>query len=264
MTTDQRSRMFTSVDAYDRYVGRYSPQLARELIHAAGVRPGESVLDVGCGPGALTSALVDIVTAENVTAVDPSAGFVEACRERHPGVRVEVATAESLPFARDEFDVSLAQLVVNFMKDAVAGVGEMRRVTRPAGVVAAAVWDYGDGMTLIRTFWDAVSATAPGQGHRDEQQMRYATPTELRDLWDQVGVADVSVSGATVSAGYADFEDLWSPLEAGVGPAGAYTAGLDDAARETLKQELARRLRVADEPFELSARAWIVTGRVPQ
>jgi hypothetical protein len=138
----------------------------------------------------------------------------------------------------------------------------MRRVTRPGGAVAAAVWDYAEGMTLIRTFWDSVSATAPGQAHTDEQQMRYATPTELRDLWDTVGLTDVSVAGATVSAEYRDFDDLWSPLEAGVGPAGAYTLALDTKEREALKKEFARRLGVGEQRFELSARAWVVIGRV--
>ena len=261
MTTGQRSQMFTSVDAYDRYVGRYSRQLAERLIDRAGVHPGQTALDVGCGPGALTSALVALLGAENVAAVDPSAAFADACRQRHPGVRVEVATAESLPFGNAQFDATLAQLVVNFMADAVAGVGEMRRVTRPGGAVAAAVWDYADGMTLIRTFWDSVSATAPGHAG-DEQQMRHATPTELSDLWDTVGLTDVSVAGATISADYRDFEDLWSPLEAGVGPAGAYTAALDTEDREALKKEFARRLGVSDQPFQLSARAWVVTGRV--
>ncbi len=93
--------------------------------------------------------------------------------------------------------------------------------------------------------------------------MRYATPTELRDLWDTVGLTDVSVAGATVSADYSDFDDLWSPLEAGVGPAGAYTVALDTREREALKKEFARRLGVGEQPFQLSARAWVVTGRVP-
>ena len=255
--------MFTAVDAYDRYVGRYSPGLAQELMAAAGIRPGLSVLDVGCGPGALTSALVAVLGAQNVAAVDPSAAFVEACRRRNPGVRVEVGPAESLPFGGAQFDAALAQLVVNFMRDAVAGVGQMRRVTRPGGVVAAAVWDYGDGMTLIRTFWDSVSATSQGTPYRDEQQMRYATPTELRDLWDTVGLVDVVVNGASVSAEYQNFEDLWAPLEQGVGPAGAYTVALGPEERQTLKNELARRLGVGGEAFQLNARAWVVIGRVP-
>lgn len=255
--------MFTSADAYDRYVGRYSPKLAQEIMAAAGVRPGQSALDVGCGPGALTSALVAVLGAENVAAVDPSDAFVEACRRRHPGVRVDVASAESLPFGNGEFDAALAQLVVNFMKDALAGVSEMRRVTRSGGIVVAAVWDYADGMTLIRTFWDAVSATSPGRGYHDEQQMRFATPTELRDLWDTIGLTDVAVSPVSVTADYQDFEDLWAPLEMGVGPAGAYTVALNANERQTLKREMARRLGVGQEPFQLSARAWVVTGRVP-
>jgi hypothetical protein len=148
------------------------------------------------------------------------------------------------------------------MSDAVAGVGEMRRVTRPGGMVAAAVWDYADGMTLIRTFWDAVSAVAPGQGASDEQRMRYTTPTELRDLWDTVGLGDVSVSAVIVSADYRDFEDLWAPIEAGVGPAGAYTVARREEERQMLKTEMARRLGIGSDPFQLSARAWIATGRV--
>ena len=255
--------MFQAVDAYDRYVGRYSPELAQRLMAAAGIRPGLSVLDVGCGPGALTSALVGLLGAENVAAVDPSPAFVEACRRRNPGVQVEVAPAESLPFAGAQFDAALAQLVVNFMSDASAGVSEMRRVTRPGGVVAAAVWDYADGMTLIRTFWDSVSATAHGAPYRDEQQMRYGTPTELRDLWDTVGLVDVVVNGASVAADYENFDDLWAPLEQGVGPAGAYTVALGADQRRILKKEMARRLGVASDPFQLSARAWVVIGRVP-
>jgi SAM-dependent methyltransferase len=255
--------MFSSADAYDRYVGRYSPKLARELIAIAGLHPGQAALDVGCGPGALTTALVDVLGEQNVSAVDPSPAFVEACHRRLPGVRVETARAEALPFDNAEFDATLAQLVVNFMTDALGGASEMRRVTKPGGVVAAAVWDYGEGMTLIRTFWDSAAAVVPGRGASDEQQMRYATPTELRDLWDAVGLIDVNVTSASVSADYANFDDLWAPLEAGVGPAGAFTVSVDADTRSTLKRELARRLRVGDEPFELSARAWVVTGRVP-
>src|SRR5512141_2512720 len=135
-------------DAYDRYVGRYSPALARELLGFAGVAPGDHALDVGCGPGALTAALVGLLGADHVAAADPSEPFVEACRRRNPGARVELAPAESLPFADDEFDHVLSQLGVNFMADAPAGLAEMRRVTRPGGVIAGCTWDYAEGMTL--------------------------------------------------------------------------------------------------------------------
>ena len=142
----------TAAGNYDRHIGRYGPVLAPELIAAADVRPGEHVLDVGCGPGALTAALLARAGAGRVAAVDPSPPFAEACAARNPGAEVTVAAAEALPFPGAVFDRTLAQLVVNFMRDPAAGVAEMRRVTRPGGTVAAAVWDYAGEMTLLRRF----------------------------------------------------------------------------------------------------------------
>jgi SAM-dependent methyltransferase len=251
-------------DAYDRHIGRYSRELARALIAAAGVRPGSRALDVGCGPGALTTELAELVGAEQVTAVDPSTPFVEACRQRLPGITVSVAGAEALPFADASFDVALAQLVVNFVADPPAGVREMRRVTRPGGTVAAAVWDYAGEMTLLRRFWDAAVALDPAAADRDEGRcMPFCTAGELRGLLSDAGLASVSVAPAEVSAGYAGFEDLWLPLEAGVAPSGAYAASLPAERRDELKSELRRRLGVGDEPFRLTARAWLATGVVP-
>src|SRR5512141_2582211 len=155
-------------DAYDRYVGRYSPALAGELIHFAGVSPDGRALDVGCGPGALTAALVALLGADQVAAADPSRSFVEACRQRNPGVRVELAPAEALPFADGEFDHVLSQLVVNFLADARAGLGEMRRVTRRGGVITACTWDYAEGMTLIRSLFDAAITLDPAAVEHDE------------------------------------------------------------------------------------------------
>ena len=139
-----------SADAYDRFVGRYGPELATGLIDLAGVEPGMRTLDVGCGPGALAAMLVERLGAARVSAVDPSAPFVDACRARLPGVDVVEAGAEALPFADGAFDAALSQLVVNFMRDGEAGVREMARVTRPGGVVASCVWDYeGEMLSLI-------------------------------------------------------------------------------------------------------------------
>ena len=252
----------TPAEAYDRYIGRYSQELGRALIAAAGATPGHAALDVGCGPGALTAELVELLGANQVAAADPSTSFAEACRARLPGVRVEVAGAEQLPFADDAFDLALAQLVVNFMADPEAGVGEMRRVTRPAGTVAAAVWDYAGEMTLLRRFWDAAAALDPAAVELDEgRSMRFGTPEELGELWVAAGLADIAVEGAVVSASYTGFDDLWEPLESGVGPAGAYVAALEPRDRAALSDELRRRLAVTDEPFSLSARAWVATGR---
>ena len=150
-----------SADAYDRHIGRYGPELARALCDAAGVAAGQRALDVGCGPGALASELVRRLGIDAVAAVDPSPSFVEGCRARLPGLRVEEAVGERLPFPDASFDRALAQLVVNFMTDPPAGVGEMVRVTRPGGVVGAAVWDYAGAMTLLRAVWDAAIALDP-------------------------------------------------------------------------------------------------------
>lgn len=236
--------------------------MGRALIAAADLRPGERAVDVGCGPGALTAELVAVLGAERVAAVDPSEPFVEACRQRLPGVRLAVAAAESLPFADGSFDHALAQLVVNFMTDPPAGVREMCRVTRAGGTVAAAVWDFAGEMTLLRRFWDAAVALDPAVADRDEGRvMPYCTPVELRELWTGAGLADATVSEAVVSAAYESYADLWEPLERGVGPAGSYTVSLPAAGRAKLRDELQRRLGVGDAPFQLSARAWVVSGR---
>lgn len=254
----------TSAEAYDRHIGRYGPELAAAFMAAAGLQRGQEVLDVGCGPGALTAALAGLLGAERVAAVDPSESFASACATRVPGARVRVAAAEALPFADHSFDAALSQLVVNFMDDAAAGVREMRRVTRPGGTVAAAVWDYADGMTLLRRFWDAAAAIDPAAADVDEGRvMPYSRPDELQALWEAAGLAEVRTVPLTAGAEYGGFDDLWQPLESGAGPSGAYVAGLPVGDRARLRDELRRRLEVGDGPFRLTARAWCVLGGVP-
>jgi SAM-dependent methyltransferase len=251
-------------DAYDRHIGRYGLELAQELIKFAGVNSGQRVLDVGCGPGALTRQLVPLLGAQKVAAIDPSLSFVQACQERLPGVRAEVAAAEALPFSDGVFDRALAQLVVNFMTDAEAGVREMSRVTASGGIVAAAVWDYAGQMTLLRRFWDSVTVLDPSAAELDEgRSMRYCTPEELEVLWTVVGLDQVTISEVVVTAGYEGFEDLWEPLEHGVSPSGAYVASLSPDRRALLKADFQQRIGAGDAPFRLGARAWLVAGRVP-
>jgi ubiquinone/menaquinone biosynthesis C-methylase UbiE len=255
---------FASPEAYNGFVGRYGSQLAAELTAFAGVRPGQRALDVGCGTGALTAALAQLVEPENVAAVDPSEPFVEACRVRAPGVEVGVAAAEALPFSDDAFDVALSQLVVNFMRDAETGVREMARVTRPGGVVASCVWDYRGEMTLLRSFWDAARDVAPRDAVEADEAtvMRWCREGELAELWRSAGLEEVRFGSFTVSASYTSFEDLWWPLPAGAGPAGAFCRSLDGDTQAALHDALRFRLGVGDEPFELSARAWAAAGIV--
>lgn len=242
---------------YGRFVGRYAPQLSAALIEAAGVRSGK-VLDVGCGPGGLTRALADLVGEVNVAAIDPSHSFVEACRQRLPGADVREGAAESLPFDDDAFDAALSQLVVNFMRDADKGVGEMRRVTRPGGVVASCVWDYAGGMTMLRAFWDGAREIDPEAP--DESTMRYASEAELGELWSRTGLTDVETGALVVEASYDDYDDYWQPFTAGIGPAGAFTASLDDERREALRQAVFHELGEPHGSFTLTARAWYARG----
>ena len=253
----------TSAEAYDRHIGRYGSELARALIEVANVAAGQRALDVGCGPGALAAELCRVLGSGAIAAIDPSAPFVEACAQRLPGVDVRLATAEELPFPDDSFDVTLSQLAVNFMSDPPAGVSEMRRVTRPGGTVAAAVWDYAGEMTLLRRFWDAAVSRDPRAAESDEgRTMPYCTPDELERLWREAGLENPGVSALVVQAEYRDFDDLWQSLEHGSGPSTAYASSLPSARRAELRDELRRRLGRGEGSFRLTARAWSVVGRV--
>jgi SAM-dependent methyltransferase len=250
-----------SAEAYDRYVGRYGDGLAAALLEAAEVRPGLRVLDVGCGPGALAARAAQLVGPAQVAAVDPSEPFAEACRERVPGADVRVAAAESLPFPDGTFDAVLSQLVVNFLADAPAGVTEMRRVAKPGGVVAGCVWDYAGGMRMLRAFWDAAVALDPETaGPLDEGTMRHSSPEELDALWSTAGLEELRTSPLDVEASYADFDDLWQPFTAGIGPAGAYCASLAPERQAELRERLRAELGDPAGPFTLRARAWFVRG----
>ncbi|HET6651735.1 MAG TPA: class I SAM-dependent methyltransferase [Nocardioides sp.] len=246
-------------EAYDRFMGRFSEPLADEFMAVAGLRPGQRVLDVGCGPGALTRRLVAALGADAVSAVDPSAPFVAAVQERCPGVDVRRASAEDLPFDADTFDVALAQLVVHFMQDPVAGLREMARVTRPGGAVLASVWDHAGDAGPLSTYWRAVRELDPGA--RDESGLAGAAEGHLTELAVSAGLDDVQPSSLTVHVGFATFEDWWEPYTLGVGPAGVYVAGLGDEARAALRARCQQLLPPA--PFEMAASAWCVVGRVP-
>ena len=246
-----------AADAYDRFMGRYSAPLARPFADFARVEPGSTALDVGCGPGALTAELVRRIGAESVTAVDPSDPFVAAARERYPVVRVEQASAEQLPFEDDAFDASLAQLVVHFMADPVAGLREMARVTRPGGIVAACVWDHAaGGKGPLVVYWEAAHELQPGLP--DESDLAGAREGHLAELFEAAGVREVEDGALEVRVVHPTFDDWWEPFTLGVGPAGAFASGLDQARREELRERC--RSRLSEPPFELTARAWVARG----
>jgi SAM-dependent methyltransferase len=243
-------------ESYDRFMGVYSVQLAPQLADLAAVALGQRVLDVGCGPGALSAELVRRLGPNRVTAVDPSEPFVAAARERLPGVTVERASAERLPFPDDAFDAALAQLVVHFMSDPVAGLAEMGRVTRRGGGVATCVWDHAGGQSPLSPFWDAARVLEPGVD--DESGLAGAREGHLAELFEAAGFREIHATTVTATVEHRTFEEWWTPFTFGIGPAGAFVAGLSKD-RQTELSELCRE-RLPEAPFSITARAWAARG----
>lgn len=246
-----------AADAYGRFMGQFSEPLAHEFADFATVTSSQRALDVGCGPGALTAQLVDRLGATAVAAIDPSSSFVRAVSERFPDVDVRQGAAEHLPYPDDAFDAALAQLVVHFMSDPVAGLTEMARVVRPGGVVAACVWDNGGGHGPLSLFWRAVVDVDPAA--HDEGHLAGAREGHLVELGTAAGLQDIEPTVLTVKVAYATVADWWDPYTLGVGPAGAYVAGLDERARERLLQRCAELL--PEPPFTIEASAWAIRAR---
>jgi SAM-dependent methyltransferase len=251
-------RFTGDADTYDRFMGRYSVRLAPSFADFAQITSGQKVLDVGCGPGALTTELVRRLEPAAVAAADPSEQFVAAARERHPGVDVRVAAAEELPFADDEFDVALAQLVVHFMNDPVGGLAEMARVTRTGGGVAACVWDHAGGLTPVAPFWDAVHGLDPNAA--DESRLAGGREGHLTELMTKAGLRNVQEIALPVSVEHTTFDEWWEPFTLRVGPAGIYLASLDSRGRDVVRERCNERL--GPGPLTIESRAWAARGDI--
>jgi SAM-dependent methyltransferase len=245
-----------AASAYDRFMGRYSTQLAPQLADLGGVRAGQRVLDVGCGPGALTAELVRRVGEDAVSAVDPSESFVAATRARHPGVDVQLGSAEHLLFSDGVFDAAFAQLVVHFMADPVGGLREMKRVTKSGGVVIACVWDHAGERSPLAAFWQAARELDPDV--QDESDLAGAREGHLGELLAAAGLTSIQETAVTASTEFASVDEWWEPFMLGVGPAGAYAKTLDDPACDVLRARCQQLLPAA--PFTLHTVAWAACG----
>jgi ubiquinone/menaquinone biosynthesis C-methylase UbiE len=249
---------FTSpAEHYDRYMGRYTVPLARALADEVGVREGMRVLDVGCGPGGLTSELAGRVGAENVAAIDPTEHFVAACQERNPGADVRQGVGEELPWEDDTFDAALSCLVIAFMRDADAGLRQMARVTKPGGRVGVCMWDIADGgMTMLRLFWSAMKAVKPDI---EGELLRAGTSKgDIAERLKRAGLRDIAGGALEVSVDYSGFEDFWKPFTFAVGPSGQAFAQLDEERKVTVREAI--RAELPDGPFTLDARSWYATA----
>jgi len=257
--------LFGDAEAYEKFMGRWSRQMAAQLVDFASIGQSGRILDVGSGTGALAFAIAARNPACELVGIDPSKEYVAYASSRNKfgkRVRFEVGDAQQLPFPAASFDHSASLLVWNFIPDPMKALREVARVTKPGGRIAAAVWDYGAGMRMLRVFWDAVVATDPAADSRDEKHMALCRAGELAELWKKAGLAQVEEHPLQVTLRFQSFADYWDPFLLGQGPAGAYVRQLDRPRAEKLRTEVKRRLGVRDESsgIDLEARVWAVRG----
>ena len=265
---DKEQRMFSRADAYERFMGRWSRQLAPALVVYSEVNDGGAVLDVGSGTGALAFAVRDATTKTRVLGIDLSPEYVSYASSSNKDARVhfEVGDAQALRQSDGAFDHTISLLVLNFVPDPRRAVAEMMRVTRPGGTVSSAVWDYGDGMEMLRTFWDEATALDRTMAGHDEKQMPLCKQGELAALFRAAKLEAVSETGLVVRMRFSSFDDYWEPFRLGQGPAGAYVAVLSPDHLQALRERLRTRLLGrggSDRPLEMPARAWAAKGTVP-
>jgi len=265
MSTSPANDKWRSGDAYERYMGRWSRQLAPRFLRWLDVPPGRRWLDVGCGTGALSAAIVEHCAPAAVTAVDPSEGFLATAARLLPAsVQLRRAGAEQLPLSGGAVDVTASALVLNFVPDVAAALREMARVTAAGGSVACCVWDYAQKMDLIRVYWDAAAAlglTGPGQDQGERFPLCH--PDALAAAFGHAGLQQVAVAPIELAMSFADFDDYWQPFLGGQGPAPAHAMSLDDSTRQRLREHIRTQLATRpDGRIELSARAWAARGQV--
>lgn len=251
----------TTGDAYDAFMGRYSNVLASPFADFAVVAAGMAVLDIGCGPGALTAVLADRVGPGSVTAVDPSPPFAAVCAQRCPGVEVLAGDACDLPVPDHSVDAALSLLVLHFVEDAAGAASELRRVVRPGGTAAACVWDADREMEMLRHYWDAVR-TVDEVTADAARVLRFGAPGEVSTWLDAAGCVDVEERTIDVTAEYRDFDDLWAGFLHGIGPAGAHCRSLAAEQQVIVREVLFERVGSPVGPFTLAARARAARGHV--
>lgn len=255
------SDVWASGDEYEPYVGRWSRLVAAEFLEWLDVSPRRRWLDVGCGTGALTSAILTHCDPAAVVGVDPSEGYVAWTASHVTDARARFAVGDATHLPDGPFDAVVSGLVLNFVPDPAAAVRAMAAVA-PSGRVAAYVWDYAGRMELMRYFWDAAVALDPDATPLDEGvRFPICQPDRLEELWRDAGLTEVSSRPIDVPTVFRDFGDYWTPFLGGQAPAPGYCMALDDDRRAALRERIRDRLPIApDGSISLIARAWAVRG----
>ena len=266
--TEAEAKMFAASAGYERFMGRWSRLLAPHYIAFAGVKNGDRVLDIGTGTGSLAAAVEASMPASQIVGVDPSKGFISYAQKNAKStcVQFDVGDAQALKYKDASFDSTLALLVMNFVPDHHKAITEMRRVTRPQGIISACVWDYDQGMQMLRFFWDEAIALDPAIEPKDERHMKLSHQGQLGDLWKKAGLINVKEESLVIDQAYSSFNDYWEPFTKGAGPGGAYVVSLPEDRRRQLEARIRTRLLGdrADGPFTLKAKTWCVRGEVPR
>jgi ubiquinone/menaquinone biosynthesis C-methylase UbiE len=255
--------MFEAAEAYERDMGRWSKRLAPLFVEFVGIDKGDRVLDVGCGTGSLAWTIVKTTAAGKIVGIDPSAGFLDYARSHYSDSRLtfEVGDAQRLPFPDAAFDRCLSLLIMRHVPDASKATSEMRRVTRPGGVLGTAMWDSSGGHQLNQCLWDAAAALN-WQEKLPVESESYGSPEELRALWAGTGLKDISVKELSFPCEFSSFDELWiRRFIEGQGITAAYVKGLSEDHRGVLRERL--RHNLLGSPVTLTAKAWAIRGTVP-
>jgi SAM-dependent methyltransferase len=267
MAETTRHDAWQAGDSYDLYMGRWSRQVAPRFLDWLDAREGGDWLEVGCGTGALSAAILARYKPASLLAIDPSEGFIAKARANVPDARVRfrVGDAQALPAEAASKDAIVSALVLNFVPDRAKALAEMRRVARPGGAIGFYVWDYpGGGIELMNLFWKAAAALDPSaRDLTEDKRFPFCTRDGLTDLAKSAGLASVECTPIEVPTVFRDFDDYWRPFTLGAGPAPGYCTSLPPDARERLRTKLHEDLpRAADGSIPLKARAWAVKATV--
>lgn len=267
MNQNTRHDAWQAGDSYDLYMGRWSRQVAPRFLDWLDAPAECDWLEIGCGTGALSAAILARCRPRSLLAVEPSQGFIDQARRNVPDTRAsfQLGDAIALPAEDASRDVIASALVLNFVPDRAKALGEMTRVARPGASIGFYVWDYpGGGMELMRAFWDAAAALDPAAADlKEDRRFPFCTRDGLIDLVRQSGLNDVACTAIEVPTVFRDFDDFWRPFTLGAGPAPGYCASLTPSARERLHRKLEMGLpRSADGTIPLKARAWAVKATV--